>query len=158
MRAFVCVTEVHGIIFLCPYHTHHQNLQQTTIICKFHVTQSFSNFHALWIWQNTFSQRKTCESLHSLFSEVIIITLQSKCTTLTISNPIFLPPAYSPALIYFGWERGRWITCNYYPTVLKEENRNRSRKSITCAICWLKSILHEEKHREQENHVRRGLT
>jgi hypothetical protein len=68
---------------------------------------------------------------------------------LTLSNPIFLPPAYFPALIYFVWERGWSITCNY-PTVLKEKNRNR--KSTTCAICWLKSILHEEKHWEQENH------
>jgi hypothetical protein len=25
-------------------------------------------------------------------------------------------------------------------------------KSTTCAICWLKSVLHEEKRREQENH------
>jgi hypothetical protein len=25
--------------------------------------------------------------------------------TLTFSNPIFLPPAYSPALIYFGREK-----------------------------------------------------
>jgi hypothetical protein len=41
---------------------------------------------------------------------------------LTLSNPIFLPPAYSPALIYFGQERGWWITCNF-PTVLKEKNR-----------------------------------
>jgi len=40
---------------------------------------------------------------------------------LTFSNPIFLPTAYSPTLIYFGWERGWWITCNY-PTVLKEKN------------------------------------
>jgi hypothetical protein len=40
---------------------------------------------------------------------------------LTFSNPIFLPTAYFPALICFGWERGWWITCNY-PTVLKEEN------------------------------------
>jgi hypothetical protein len=73
-----------------------------------------------------------------------------------LSNPILLPPAYSPALIYFGRERGWWITCNY-PTVLKEKNRNR--KSTTCAICWLKSVLHEEKRREQENHnVRRGPT
>jgi hypothetical protein len=39
---------------------------------------------------------------------------------LTLSNPIFLPPAYFPALIYFGRERGWWITCNY-PTVLKEK-------------------------------------
>jgi hypothetical protein len=68
---------------------------------------------------------------------------------LTLSNPIFLPPTYFPALIYSGRERGWWITCNY-PTVLKE--KNRSRKSTTCAICWLKSVLHEEKRREQENH------
>jgi hypothetical protein len=65
-------------------------------------------------------------------------------TQLTFSNPIFLPPAYSPALIYFGQERGWWITCNY-PTALKEKNRNR--KSTTCAICWLKSVLHEENRR-----------
>jgi hypothetical protein len=51
---------------------------------------------------------------------------------LNLSNPIFLPPAYSPSLIYFGRERGWWITCNY-PTVLKEKNINR--KSTTCAIC-----------------------
>jgi hypothetical protein len=55
----------------------------------------------------------------------------------------------SPFLIYFGRERGWWITCNY-PTVLKKKNRNR--KSTTCAICWLKSVLHEEKRREKENH------
>jgi hypothetical protein len=79
-------------------------------------------------------------------------------TPLTLSNPIFLPPAHSPALIYFGRERGWWITCNY-PTVLKEKNINKNRKSTTCAICWLKSVLHEEKHQEQENHnVGRGLT
>jgi hypothetical protein len=63
--------------------------------------------------------------------------------SLTLSDPIFLPHAYSPALIYFGQERVWWITCNY-PAVLKEKNRNR--KSTTCAICWLKSsVLHEEK-------------
>jgi hypothetical protein len=39
---------------------------------------------------------------------------------LTLTTPIFLPPANSPALIYFGRERGLWITCNY-PTVLKEK-------------------------------------
>jgi hypothetical protein len=68
---------------------------------------------------------------------------------LTLSNPMFLPPACCPALIYFGWEGGWWVTCNY-PTVLKEKNRNR--KSATCAVCWLKSVVHEEKCREQENH------
>jgi hypothetical protein len=36
----------------------------------------------------------------------------------------FLPPAYSPALIYFGQERGWWITCNY-PTVLKQEKQQK---------------------------------
>jgi hypothetical protein len=41
-------------------------------------------------------------------------------SSLTLSNPIFLPTAYSPALICFGRERG-WITCNY-PTVLKKKN------------------------------------
>jgi hypothetical protein len=34
-----------------------------------------------------------------------------------------MPTAYSPDLIYFGRERGWWITCNY-PTVLKEKNIN----------------------------------
>jgi hypothetical protein len=40
---------------------------------------------------------------------------------LTLSNPIFLPTACSPALICFERERGWWITCNYH-TVLKEKN------------------------------------
>jgi hypothetical protein len=40
---------------------------------------------------------------------------------LTLSNPNFLPTAYSPALICFRRERVWWITC-YYPTVLKEKN------------------------------------
>jgi hypothetical protein len=70
---------------------------------------------------------------------------------LTLSNPIFLPIAYSPALIYFGRERGWWIACNS-PTVLKEKNINR--KSTTCAIFSLKPVLHEEKGREQENRKR----
>ena len=56
--------------------------------------------------------------------EVAIITCASFMhITLTLSNPIFLPTACSPALIYCGRERGWWITC------------------------WLKSVLHEEKCR-----------
>jgi hypothetical protein len=47
-------------------------------------------------------------------------------TVLTLSNPIFLPTAYSPALICFGRERGWWIISNY-PTVLKEKNRETER-------------------------------
>jgi hypothetical protein len=46
---------------------------------------------------------------------------------LTLSNPIFLPTAYSPALIYFGRERGWSITCNY-PTVLKEKNMEKQKE------------------------------
>jgi hypothetical protein len=54
-----------------------------------------------------------------------------------------------PSYYLFWTGKGWWITCNY-PTVLKEKNRNR--KSTICAISWLKSVLHEEKRREKENH------
>jgi hypothetical protein len=47
--------------------------------------------------------------------------------SLTLSNPIFLPTAYSPALICFDGERGWWITCNY-PIVLKEKNTEKQRE------------------------------
>jgi hypothetical protein len=43
---------------------------------------------------------------------------------LTLSNPIFLPTAYSPALICFVRGTGWWITCNY-PRVLKEKNMEK---------------------------------
>jgi hypothetical protein len=75
---------------------------------------------------------------------------------LTLSNPIFLPPAYSPALIYFGLERGWWITCLYYmrkrvgqaPTAERENKRNEK-------TCRTSSDIGAE----QENHnVRRGPT
>jgi hypothetical protein len=46
---------------------------------------------------------------------------------LTFSNPIFLPTAYSPALIYFGREKGWYFTCNY-PTVLKEGNMEKQKE------------------------------
>jgi hypothetical protein len=58
--------------------------------------------------------------------------VKSKGGALTLSNPIFLPPAYSPALIYFGLERGWWTTCPYYmksiglaPTAERENKRNK---------------------------------
>jgi hypothetical protein len=47
--------------------------------------------------------------------------------SLTLSNPIFLLTAYSPALICFGRQSGWWITCNY-PTVLKEENTEKQKE------------------------------
>jgi hypothetical protein len=46
---------------------------------------------------------------------------------LSLSNPIFVPTAYSPALICFGRERAWWITCNY-PTVLKEKNMEKQKE------------------------------
>jgi hypothetical protein len=46
---------------------------------------------------------------------------------LTLSNPFFLPTAYTPAIICFGRERGWWVTCNY-PTVLKEKNIEKQKE------------------------------
>jgi hypothetical protein len=53
--------------------------------------------------------------------------VRQNVTLLTLCNPIFLPTAYSPALICFGRERGWWIICNY-PTVLKEENIEKQKE------------------------------
>jgi hypothetical protein len=50
-----------------------------------------------------------------------------KICDLTLSNPIFLPTAYSTALICFGRERSWWITCSY-PTVLKEKNTEKQKE------------------------------
>jgi hypothetical protein len=60
-----------------------------------------------------------------------------KCA-LTFSNPIFLPTAYSPALICFGWERGWWITCNCR-TVLKEKNMEKQKEYN---LCYLLAKVH----------------
>jgi hypothetical protein len=46
---------------------------------------------------------------------------------LTLSNPLFLQTAYSPAFICFERERGWWIACNY-PTVLKEKNTEKQKE------------------------------
>jgi hypothetical protein len=54
-------------------------------------------------------------------------TVKNVNEILTLSNPIFLQTAYSPGLIYFGRERGWWITCNY-PTVLKEKNLEKQKE------------------------------
>jgi hypothetical protein len=43
---------------------------------------------------------------------------------LTLSNPTFLPPAYFPALIYFGRERGN------YTTVLIKKKRVQPAPSV----------------------------
>jgi hypothetical protein len=53
--------------------------------------------------------------------------IQQTESPLTLSNPIFLPTAYSPALICFGRERVWWIICNY-PTVLKQKNIEKQKE------------------------------
>jgi hypothetical protein len=52
---------------------------------------------------------------------------------LTLSNPIFQPTAYSPALIRFGRDKGCWITCNY-PTVLKKKNMEKQKEYNLCYL------------------------
>jgi hypothetical protein len=59
--------------------------------------------------------------------EILLFAWRISATNLALSNPIFLPSGYSAALICFGRERGRWITCNY-PTVLKEENMEKQKE------------------------------
>jgi hypothetical protein len=60
-----------------------------------------------------------------------------------------------PSSYLFWAERGWWITCNY-PTVLKEKNTETQSK--TCAVCWLKSVLHEEKRRTGSDSGRTNAT
>ena len=57
---------------------------------------------------------------------------------LTLSNPIFLPTAYSPALIYCGQERGWWITC-WLKSVLK----TKTKKLNSVALVRERTILTE---------------
>jgi hypothetical protein len=52
---------------------------------------------------------------------------------LILSNPIFLPPAYSPALIYFGRERGWWITCNY-PSFKREKQKKYNLRYLLAKV------------------------
>jgi hypothetical protein len=47
---------------------------------------------------------------------------------------------------YLFWAVKRLVDYCNYPTVLKEKTW-RNRMSTTCAICWLKSVLYEEKRR-----------
>jgi hypothetical protein len=60
-------------------------------------------------------------------SSYVTLLLFMKVYYLTLSNPFFLPTAYSPDLICFGRERGWLITCNYL-TVLKEKNIKKQKE------------------------------
>jgi len=82
---------------------------------------------------------------------------------LTLSNPIFLPTAYSPALIYFGQERGWWIICNY-PTVLKNTEKQKEYNLryllATVRTTWGKASdrLRQRANKRDKNRVGRLLT
>jgi hypothetical protein len=47
--------------------------------------------------------------------------------SLILSDAIFLPTAYSPALICFERERGWWITCNYRIVLKGKKHRETER-------------------------------
>jgi len=74
---------------------------------------------------------------------------------LTLSNPIFLPTAYSPALICFGRKRGWWITCNY-PTVLKEKQKEYNLHYLLAKArtTWGKA---SDRFRQQANKCNKNL-
>jgi hypothetical protein len=61
------------------------------------------------------------------YLSIVPLILSDFNKTLAFFNPIFLPTTYSPALIWFGRERGWWVTCNY-PTVLKEKNTEKPKE------------------------------
>jgi hypothetical protein len=74
---------------------------------------------------------------------------------LILSNPIFLPPTYSPALFILGEKEVGGLLV----IILQFKREKHKQKQYNlCYICWLKSVLHEEKRREQENHVGQGPT
>jgi hypothetical protein len=82
---------------------------------------------------------------HSFYRMVFFVkdwvTITTNTWRLTLSNPIFLPTAYSPALICFGRWRGCWITCNY-PTVLKEKTkRNRKEYNLRYLLAKVHTTL-----------------
>jgi hypothetical protein len=70
--------------------------------------------------------------------------------SLILSNPIILPTAYSPALIYFGWERGyerNRANTTHYQLFTSKHMACRETERVQPALRWLKSVLHEEKRR-----------
>jgi hypothetical protein len=77
------------------------------------------NFMALGPDRPRCNSPATCVIAQQYFFAIFVL--------LTLSNPIFLLTAYSPALICFGRERGWWITCNY-STVLKEKNIEKQKE------------------------------
>jgi len=80
-------------------------------------------------------------------------------TRLTLSNLIFLPTAYSPA-ICFGRERVWWTTCNY-PTVLKEKNIEKQkeyRANVRTTLGKASDRFRQRANKRNKNRVGRLLT
>jgi hypothetical protein len=81
---------------------------------------TFIYLNTATVWSCMWTETRKCITITEHFTGwnvCIFINTVLVSTTLTLSNPICLPTAYSPALICFRW----WITCNY-PTVLKEKD------------------------------------
>jgi hypothetical protein len=93
----------------------------------------------LRLWSTWIHHVWVCTKFRSGWSRSLESTGRNLFTSLTPSDPIFLPTAYSPALICFGWERGRWITCNY-PTVLKEKNMEKQEEyNLRCLLAKVRT-------------------
>jgi hypothetical protein len=77
---------------------------------------------------------------------------------LTLSNPISLPTAYSPALICFERERGWWITCNY-PIVLKEKNMEKQKEyNLRCLLAKARTTWGQASDRFRQHANKRNKT
>jgi hypothetical protein len=99
------------------------------------ITTAISMVSKIRVQNMTDSSKATFQHIQYIMVMWYFITVYR---TLTLSNPIFLPTAYSPALICFGWERGWCITCNY-PTVLKEKNIQKQKEYN---LCYLLAKVH----------------
>jgi hypothetical protein len=138
-----------NLVYLCIYFPscsfpHSLHAYWHTVLFFHFITKECQNFLC------TFSSTCSTNSCPITSIEIMSTLYQvPEARRLTLSNPIFLPPAYYPTLIYFGRKRGWWVTCNY-PTVLKEKNMDI--KSTTCTICWKSPYYMNEKRRKQENH------
>ena len=127
-------------------------------------------------------KRKTSSVFSWLELLMDLCVREQQCTHLNPFQSNFsanhiLPSSYIPA-IYLQAQPREYNTQS--PVHIKTHGQPRNRKSTTCAICWPKSVLHEEKHwsgsdsgagatktcrtsseigAARENHtVRRGLT
>jgi hypothetical protein len=76
------------------------------------VSELMKKFHAFYGVQYSFLYPLLAfevyihvHAVKAVNSTVTVGRMWSEHLELTLSNPTFLPPAHTPALIYFGWER-----------------------------------------------------